>query len=106
MPYIYQLSFDIPAEDANQLNIGQSLQLSLSYLRALLPDETGYVTSRAMYSLTHTDVVHVIFDSIWEDWASLQSHHEKSRFDEQKLLNAFELKVKPMNVAMHIYEEV
>lgn len=106
MPYIYQLTFDINAADANQIQIGQSLQLSLSYLRALLPNETGFITARAMYSINHTDVIHIIFDSIWEDWASLKNHREKSPFDEKTMLNEFELKVKPLNVATHIYEEI
>lgn len=106
MPYIYQLSFDIPTEDANQLNIGQSLQLSLSYLRALLPNETGYITSRAMYSLNHTDVIHVIFDSIWEDWGTLVAHRDRSPLDEKTMLNEFALDVTPMNVTTHIYEEI
>jgi hypothetical protein len=106
MPYVYQLTFDINSEDANQIQIGQSLQLSLSYLRALLPNEVGFVSCRAMYSLNHTDVIHLIFESIWQDWSSFQNHRDKSPFDEKRMLSEFEMKVKPLNVATHIYEEI
>lgn len=106
MPYIYQITFDISYEERNQLQIGQSLQLSLSYLRAFLPSEPGFIHCRGMYSLTHTHLTHLIWESTWEDWASLENHRNNSPYDEYRLLNEFELKVRPENMATHVYEEI
>jgi hypothetical protein len=106
MPYIYHISFDIDQSDFGQLSVGKSLQNSLGYLRALLPGEPGYITSRAMYSLSDADKTHVIFESIWEDWADLEHHRNQSIFDENHLLNEFQLKAELHNMEANIYEEV
>lgn len=106
MPYIYRVSFDIDRSDFGQLSIGNSLQNSLGYLRALLPGEPGYITSRAMYSLSDAEKTHVIFDSIWEEWGDLEHHRDQSVFDENHLLKEFQLKVALQNLEANIYEEV
>lgn len=106
MPYIYQTTFDIATKDIDQLQIGRSLQLSLAYLKALLPNEPGFINARAMYSLTHEDMTHIAFESSWEDWAALQTHREQSPFAEEKMISHFEMKVSPENVATHLFEEL
>lgn len=106
MPYIYQTTFDILEKDLNELQIGHDVQLSLSYLKAFLPNEPGFINARAMYSLTHEENIHLIFESSWEDWATLESHREKSPFAEEKMISRFEMKVTPINLATHIYEEI
>ncbi len=107
MPYIYRTTFDIPAKDIDQLEIGRSVQLSMAYLKTFLANEPGFINARAMYSLLHDgDNVHIAFESTWEDWESLTEHRDKSAFAEGKLLQRFELKVEPKNVAEHIFEEI
>lgn len=106
MPYIYLTVFDIESRDLDQLEIGRSMQLSLAYLKAFLANEPGFINSRAMYSLSDKEIVHIMFESTWEDWASLSNHREKSPFAEEKMLHQFELKVYPFNVAADIYEEI
>lgn len=107
MPYIYQTTFDIQNDDIDQLQIGCSLQLSLAYLKAFLANEAGFINARAMFSLTHNnDVTHLVFESTWEDWASLRIHEDRSPYSEAKMLSRFEMKITPMNVATHVYEEV
>lgn len=106
MPFIYQTTFDIETKDVGELQIGRSLQLSLSYLKAFLPNEPGFINARAMYSITHDGVTHVSFESTWEDWETLENHRDKSSFAEEKMLSRFEVKIVPLNVATHIYEEI
>ncbi len=106
MPYIYQTTFDIDTDDVAELQIGRSLQLSLAYLKAFLPNEPGFINARAMYSITHDGVTHVAFESTWEDWETLENHREKSSFAEEKMLSHFEMKITPQDVATHIFEEI
>lgn len=106
MPYIYQTKFDIETKDINQLEIGRSMQLSLAYLKSFLANEPGFINARAMYSLEHGEITHILFESTWEDWASLQNHRETSPFSEDKMLHQFELKVYPFNIGSHIFEEL
>ncbi len=106
MPYIYLTVFDMEARDIGQLEIGRSMQLSLAYLKAFLANEPGFINARAMYSLADKEITHIMFESTWEDWASLTNHREKSPFAEGKMLHQFELKVEPFNFASDIYEEI
>ncbi len=59
-----------------------------------------------MYSLTHSEITQLIFESTWEDWATLEKHREHSPFAEGRMLTRFEMKVTPHNIATHIFEEV
>ncbi len=106
MPFIYETTFDIETKNIDELQIGRSLQLSLSYLKAFLPNEPGFINARAMYSITQDDVTHVSFESTWEDWETLENHREKSSFAEEKMLSQFEMKITPLNVGTHVYEEI
>ncbi len=106
MSYIYRISFEIDRDDFGSLSIGHGLQKSLGYLRSLLPNESGYITSRAMYSISDEDKTHIIFESIWDTWDDLQTHLKTSLLEESKLLNEFKLKVKLLDLAASIYEEV
>ncbi len=106
MPFIYQTTFDIETKNIDELQIGRSLQLSLSYLKAFLPNEPGFINARAMYSITHNDLTHVSFESAWEDWETLETHREKSSFAEEKMLSQFEMKITPQNVITRVFEEI
>ena len=106
MPYIYEISFDIDSDDMDQLIMGRSVQRSVGYLKALLPSEVGYITSRGMFSLSHEKVTHIIFQSVWEDWDTLLGHRENSPLDEHKLINEFQMDVRIKNLVTHVYEEI
>ncbi len=106
MAYIYYITFNIDHADFGALSIGQGLQRSLGYLRALLPNEPGYISSRAMYSISDAQKTHLIFESVWETWDDIQLHRSQSKLDEEHLLHEFKLKVKLLDLEASIYEEV
>ncbi|MGV8953430.1 MAG: hypothetical protein ACOH2M_20200 [Cypionkella sp.] len=85
MPYVHQVSFELAPERASELQTGAPLQRVIGYLRALLPDEAGYVTSRAMVSLDNADRTRVVFQSVWEDWDDLMSHRSSEVMEEKTL---------------------
>lgn len=105
MAYIYQVTFDIVPEEMNQLEIGQSLERVLGYLRTLLPSQIGFVTSRAMYSLDYPQRTHLVFQSVWETWDDVTGHRDSSLL-EDKILKEFEPHVPLEELEAHIYEEV
>jgi len=105
MAYVYQVSFDIRPDQMNELEIGASLERALGYLRTLLPNEAGFVTSRSMYSLNMPDKTHLVIESVWETWDDLESHR-RSSLVENKVLSEFRPHVALEDLAVHIYEEV
>ena len=105
MAYIYQVTFDIQPDQMSQLEIGASLERALGYLRTLLPNEAGYVTSRSMSSLDMPGKTHLVVESEWESWDDLESHR-RSSLVENKVLSEFEPHVTLEDLAVHIYEEV
>jgi hypothetical protein len=105
MAYVYQVSFDIRPDQMNQLQIGASLERVLGYLRSLLPNETGFMMARAMYSLDVPDTTHLVFESVWESWEDLESHRQ-SELAESKVLVEFEPHVSTEHLAAHTFEEV
>jgi hypothetical protein len=105
MAYIYQVGFDIRLDQMSDLQIGASLERVLAYLRALLPGETGYVTSRAMYSVDVPDRTHLVFQSVWEEWEDLENHRGAS-ISEDKVLTEFKPHVELQDLTVRVYEEV
>lgn len=105
MAYIYQIDFDIRPDQMSELQIGASLERVLAYLRALLPSEPGYITSRAMHSVDVPDRIHLIFQSTWENWDDLKNH-QGSSVSENKVLTEFKPHVELQDLTAHVYEEV
>ena len=105
MAYIYQVGFDIRPDQMSDLQIGASLERVLAYLRALLPGEAGYVTSRAMYSVDVPDRTHLVFQSMWEGWDDLENHRGSS-ISEDKVLAEFKPHVEMQDLTVRVYEEV
>ena len=106
MPFVNQITFDIETSNLDQIQVGRSLQLSIAYLKSFLADEPGFINARAMYSLEPDDLVKVAFESTWEDWEYLDLHRSRSPFAEEKMLTRFEMKVAPLHLVNHIYEEI
>jgi hypothetical protein len=105
MAYIYQVCFDIRPDQMNELQIGASLERVLSYLRALLPSEPGYISSRAMSSLNDPDKTHLIVQIVWDGWLDLEQHRHSS-LAEDKVLNEFQPHVSLQDVSACTYEEI
>ena len=105
MAYTYQVGFEIKHEQIEQLRIGAVLEKVLGYLRTLLPNQTGYISARAMYSLDMPDKTYLLVQSTWDEWEDLQAH-QTSGLAEQKVLSEFEPHVALEDLSVHIYEEV
>lgn len=105
MAYIYQISFTIEHEQMAQLKMGAALEKILGYLRTLLPNQRGYITARAMYSLDIPGKTHLQVQSLWDQWQDLDSHRT-SALSEQRILTEFQPHVKIENLTAHIYEEI
>jgi len=105
MAYVYQVSFDIRPDQMSELEIGASLERVLGYLRTLLPAETGFVTSRAIYSVDIPETTHLVFESVWERWGDLDDHRQSS-LAEDKVLTEFKPHVALEDLSVHAYQEV
>ncbi len=88
MAYVYQVSFDIPIDRQDELEVGSSLERVLGFLRVMLPAEPGYTTARAIYSLDLPERVRIVVESVWDHWEDLQTHR-KSALAEDKILREF-----------------
>jgi hypothetical protein len=105
MAYIYQISFDIGSDQMDQVEIGASLERILDHLRQVLPKETGFISSRAMYSLNVPDKTHLVLQSMWENWDDMDPIL-RSGVAEDRVLSEFRPHISPENLSVHIYEEV
>jgi hypothetical protein len=105
MAYVYEVSFDIHPEQMKELQIGSSLERVLGYLRTLLPEQTGYITARALYSVDNKEVTHLIVQSEWELWEDLTTHRDSS-LSEDKVLQEFEPHVELQDLVARTYTEV
>ncbi len=105
MAYIYEVSFNIRPDQMDELQIGASLERVLGYLRVLLPNEPGHISSRAMYSLDLSDRTHLVVESVWDAWDDLEAHRKFS-LAENKVLTEFEPHVALEDLTVRIYDEV
>jgi heme-degrading monooxygenase HmoA len=105
MAYIFQVGFELPADQSSELEIGASLERVLGYLRATLPSEAGFVTSRAMRSVEMTTGVHVVFHTVWETWDDVQAHRQ-SGLAEDKVLLEFDPHISKEHLVINIYDEI
>jgi hypothetical protein len=105
MAYVYEVSFDIHSDQLDALRIGASLERVLGYLRTLLPSEMGYITSRALYSLSSEETTHIMFMSEWEEWEDLD-RHRKSPLLEDKIILEFDPHIQLEQLTKRIYNEV
>jgi hypothetical protein len=105
MAYIYEIGFDIKPDQMTELEIGSSLERVLGYLRTLLPAERGFITSRSMRSIGLPDTIHLVFQSVWEEWEDVE-RHRRSSLSEDKALEEFEPHVALKDLTSRIYEEI
>jgi quinol monooxygenase YgiN len=105
MPYIYETSFRIRPDQMDELQIGHSLGRVLAFLKAQLPDEHGYMTSQALYSLDDPDATRLVLLSEWGSWEALQKHRD-SALAETKVLSEFEPHISPKDMDTRVYAEI
>ena len=104
MPYIHETSFTVSPDEMDELQIGHSLGRTLAYLKALLPDEHGFMTSRALYSIDDPATTRIVLLSEWGSWEALERHND-SALAEAKALAEFE-HMKPSDLTTRIYAEI
>lgn len=105
MPYVYEVSFDIAPGEMEDLDVDSSLGRVLGYLRALLPNEHGFVRSHAMYSLDDPEHRRLVFRSEWGSWEALVKHRD-SELMEAKVLEEFDPHVPAESITTRVYAEV
>jgi len=103
--YIYQVSFELKPEQMSELRIGAGVERVLSYLRALLPEEVGYLSSRAAYTLERSTGILVVFESEWETWEDLVAHRN-SALAETKVLAEFRPHITLDDITVHALREI
>lgn len=105
MPYIYQVSFDIPLGRRERLGGARpEMDRTVGYLNSLLPDFPGFLTSWAMYSLHLPDVMRVFYHSVWAQWGDLEAHR-RSAMEESKVFSHW-ANVNPSDITIGIFVEV
>jgi quinol monooxygenase YgiN len=104
MGYVYELRFDVRPDQIKKLEMGGPLERVLSFLRARLPNEPGYITSRGMVSIDIPDRRIVVFQSVWEEWGDLDVHRQSGLLEDKAMEEFGHLKDEDLRI--HIYEEV
>jgi hypothetical protein len=102
--YVYQVSFDIPPDRQDELEVGSSLERVLGLLRVILPAEPGYTTARAVYSLDIPGRIRILVESVWDHWEDLHLH-QLSALAEDKILREFAY-LTPEMLNVHTFREV
>jgi len=105
VPYIYELSFEIPHESMRELDMGHSLQRVLGYLKINLPGERGHVLSSAWYSVDDPSITRIVFYSEWAHWEDLLLHKDSALF-EDKVLEEFGPHITDEMLTRRFYAEV
>jgi quinol monooxygenase YgiN len=105
MPYIYETSFTIRPDQMDELQIGHSLGRVLAFLKAQLPSEHGFMTSRALYSIDDPATTRLLLLSEWGSWEALKKHRD-SEMAETKVLSEFDPHVIPQDMTTRVYSEV
>ncbi len=105
MPYLYEVSFNIRHDQMSQLEIGQSLERLVGYLKIRLPVQSGFVVADAWYTVDDPDVTRVVARSEWSDWADVEEHRASSILEDH-LFEEFGPHVDKDNVTIRTYAEV
>lgn len=106
MAYTYQISFEIPREKMDLLSIGNTLESGLGLLRTVLPNQSGFMYARALYSMGEGDNILIIFHSVWETWEDLLGHRDSELETKRLLTHDVSKSIKLENVNVHYFNEV
>jgi len=105
MPYVYEVSFEITPEQMSELEIGQSLERLVGYMKVRLPSQRGFVFADAWYSVDDSEKTRVVARSEWSDWSDVVQHRQSS-IVEDELFEEFCPQVERNNVTVRTYAEV
>jgi hypothetical protein len=105
MPYLYEVSFDIRNDQMSELEIGESLDELVGYLKARLPSERGFVLADAWYSVDDPEKTHVVARSEWSDWSDVEQHRASSILEDHAF-EQFDPYIKTSDVTIRTYAEV
>jgi hypothetical protein len=105
MPYVYEVSFDIAPSQMGELEIGQSLERLVGYMKIRLPSQTGFVLADAFYSVDDPDKTRIVMRSEWSDWGDVEAHCE-SHLVEDQVFEQFDPHVDRNSITVRTYAEV
>ena len=105
MPYVYEVSFDLPPDKMSELEIGRSLETLVGYMKVRLPSQRGFVYAHAVYSVDDPSCIHVVTRSEWSDWSDLERHCDTELVEDQ-LFQSFEPHVSRDDITVRKYAEV
>jgi hypothetical protein len=105
MAYIYQIGFNIDKDEMSELEIGSSLERTLGYLKTLLPSQDGFISARAMHTMSDSTPLHFVVESSWNTWEDFQNHVH-SNLAEDKILQEFQPHVKLDELTTCVFDEV
>jgi hypothetical protein len=105
MPYLYEVSFDIRHDQMSQLEIGQSLERLVGYMKIRLPVQSGFVLADAWYSVDDPKATRVVTRSEWSDWADVEEHSASSILEDH-IFEEFDPHVNKDTVTIRTYAEV
>lgn len=103
MPYTYHVEFDIAPDHLRLLEVGGELEVIAATLKTRLPDEAGMISSCTLYSVDRPGTIHVIFESLWENWDDLEGHRD-GELDEHKYVTQWGPAVTGP-VTAHVYRQ-
>ncbi len=105
MPYVYEISFEIRPDQMSQIEIGQSLERLVGYMKIRLPVQSGFVFADAWYSVDDAEKTRIIARSEWSEWSDVEGHR-KSTILEDHLFEEFEPHVSSEDITIRTYAEV
>lgn len=105
MPYLYEVSFNIRHDQMTQLEIGESLERLVGYLKIRLPVQRGFVLADAWYTVDDPVSTRVVARSVWSDWSDLKDHRQ-SAILEDHIFEEFDPHVSANDVTIRTYAEV
>lgn len=106
MPYVYEVSFDVPRDKMTELEIGASLERLVGYMKVRLPAQRGFVYSDALYSVDDSAELRIVMRSHWSDWTDVIGHRDSSALVEDQVFEQFDPHVRPQDITIRTYAEV
>lgn len=105
MPYVYEVSFDIRPDQMSQVEVGQSLERLVGYMKIRLPVQPGFVFADVWYSVDDPEKTRIVARSEWSEWCDVRGHRESSVLEDH-LFVEFDPHVSPDDITIRTYAEV